>query len=195
MVEGTRPGLTLPQGTSPTDPCNKVAVATTARRPCRSNTGAAAARRPGISVLSTCAPPAARTSRRIASRSTGALARSAARARRASASIAARSPKAKNTRPVAERSRGRTDPIASEVITGGLPGNQRTTVAPTSPHTARRQVRPVARANSVKAMSARAKTSSRAKAARPIRMAPASRSYNPEPGSCLAMPAAMRLLR
>jgi hypothetical protein len=25
MVEGTRPGLTLPQGTPPADPCNKVA--------------------------------------------------------------------------------------------------------------------------------------------------------------------------
>jgi hypothetical protein len=24
MVEGTRPGLTLPQGTPPADPCNKV---------------------------------------------------------------------------------------------------------------------------------------------------------------------------
>jgi hypothetical protein len=27
MVEGTRPGLTLPQGTPPTDPCNKMASA------------------------------------------------------------------------------------------------------------------------------------------------------------------------
>jgi hypothetical protein len=26
MVEGTRPGLTLPQGTPPADPCNKVTV-------------------------------------------------------------------------------------------------------------------------------------------------------------------------
>ena len=49
---------------------------------------------------------------------------------------------------MAERSNGMTDPIASEVITGGFPANQRTTVAPASPQTARRQVRPVARANS-----------------------------------------------
>src|SRR3954451_12629535 len=26
MVEGTRPGLTLPQGTPPADPCNKVNI-------------------------------------------------------------------------------------------------------------------------------------------------------------------------
>ena len=118
-----------------------MAVATTARRPCRSNTGAAAASRDQRVAdprrRTHLAPERVEVDGRI-----GAI----GRCRRASASIAARSPKAKKTRPVAERSRGMMDPMASEVITVGFPGNQRTTVAPALPHTARRQVRPVARA-------------------------------------------------